>query len=267
VSEEAGRALRSDGRWPLTIAASLFLLACSGLALFRPTLFGPLGGAIAALGPFVLAVGLLPLVGALAAWSRSAGRSGDAAAGSFGPRTALLAFIASETAFFAALFAAYLQFAIYPELAGFGSWPPAPMRPDDPWGGPLLNTLILVASGACVAAAHDWLLRGRRQRAAIALLVAVALGVVFVAFQLREFSLASQGFRDGVYPSIFFLATGFHGLHVVIGIVLLSITAWRVLKAEAVGDVGFIATAASWYWHFVDAVWLLLFAVFYAWAG
>ncbi|MER8440122.1 cytochrome c oxidase subunit 3 [Mesorhizobium sp. M1312] len=258
----------TDGRWPVATAVSLFLLACAGLALFHPSLFGTLAGSIAALGPLVIAVGLLPLFIALTAWSRAT--SGERANGpqnTFGPRIAIIALIASEVAFFAALFAVYLRYAIYPEIAGFSSWPPTPMRPDDPWGGPLLNTVILVASGVCVAAAHDWLLKERWQLSAIGLTVAIALGGVFVGLQLREFSLASVGFRDGVYPSIFFLTTGFHGLHVVIGILLLSIAAYRVIRARSAGGAGFITTAASWYWHFVDAVWLVLFAVFYAWAS
>jgi len=179
----------------------------------------------------------------------------------------MLTFILSEVAFFAALFAAYLQFAIFPGIAGLGSWPPFAMRPADPWGGPLLNTLILLTSGACVAAAHEWLLREKWQRTAIALAIAILLGIVFVGLQIREFSLATQDFRDGVYPSIFFMTTGFHGLHVMIGAVLLSIYLRRVLSSRSADEVGFIATAASWYWHFVDAVWLLLFAIFYAWAG
>jgi len=262
VSERTGELRRTDGRWPVAIAASLFLVALSGLALFHPSLLG-----LTALGPFVIAIGLVPLFIALTGWWRAAsGNSADDPSDA-GARTALLAFIASEVAFFAALFAAYLQYAIYPEMAGFSAWPPMPMRPDDPWGGPLLNTMILVGSGFCVAAAHDWLLKERWQLSAIGLAVAIALGVVFVGLQLREFSLASQGFRDGVYPSIFFLATGFHGLHVTIGITLLAIAATRVTRAKSAGGAGFITTAASWYWHFVDAVWLLLFAVFYAWAG
>jgi cytochrome c oxidase subunit 3 len=268
VSNTVTETDRTDGRWPVAIAVSLFLLACCGLALFHPSLFGPLAGSVAALGPLVIAVGLLPLFIALAAWSRAtSGEHADAPQNTFGPRIAILALIASEVAFFAALFAAYLQYAIYPEVAGFSSWPPRPMRPDDPWGGPLLNTAILIASGACVAAAHDWLLKERWQLSATGFAVAIALGGVFVGLQLREFSLASVGFSDGVYPSIFFLATGFHGLHILIGIVLLSIAAYRVIRARSAGGAGFITTAASWYWHFVDAVWLLLFAVFYAWAN
>ena len=261
---EVGR----DGRWPVAVAVSLFLLACAGLALFHPSLFGPLAGGIAILGPLVIVAGLLPLSIALTAWSRATSREhATGAQNTFGLRAAILALIASEVAFFAALFAAYLQYAIYPEIAGFNSWPPTPMRPDDPWGGPLLNTVILIASGVCVAAAHDWLLKERWQLSGIGLTAAIALGLVFVGLQLREFSLASEGFRDGVYPSIFFLATGFHGLHVVIGILLLSIAAFRVIRARSASGAGFTTTAASWYWHFVDAVWLLLFAVFYAWAS
>jgi len=258
-----------DGRRPVTIAASLFLLACSGLALFHPAMFGVLAGGISFLGPFILLVGLLPLVVSLAAWLRTARGRGVADDGErlVGRQIAMLGFIVSEVAFFAVFFVVYLQYAIFPEAAGFGSWPPVAMRPADPWGGPLLNTAILLASGACVAASHDWLLKGRWQLSAAGLAIAIALGVLFIGLQLREFGLARLGFADGIYASIFFLTTGFHGLHVIIGAVLLSICLYRVIQARSAEGVGFVATAASWYWHFVDAVWLLLFAVFYAWAG
>jgi len=261
-------ATQTSGRWPVAIAASLFLLAWSGLALVHPPLFGPLAGGIAAIGPLILLIGLLPLFASLLWWLGSIRDRGTGdQAPVFGGQTALLAFIVSEVAFFAALFAAYLQFAIFPGIAGLNAWPPVAMRPADPWGGPLLNTAILLASGACVAFAHDALMKNRRQHTAVGLAIAIALGVVFVGLQIREFSLATQGFRDGVYPSIFFLTTGFHGLHVMIGAVLLSIYLWRVTRSRSAEPVGIVATAASWYWHFVDAVWLMLFAVFYAWAG
>ena len=261
--------LHIDGRRPLAIAVSLFLLACSGIALFHPSLFGSLAGSLSTLGPLVLLVGLLPLIVSLAAWLRSAqGRDiADSSGRVVGRQIAMLAFIASEVAFFAAFFAVYLQYAIFPQVAGFGTWPPVSMRPADPWGGPLLNTVILLVSGVCVAASHDWLLKDRWQRSAVGLTIAIMLGIVFIGLQLREFGLAHQGFRDGIYPSIFFLTTGFHGLHVIIGAMLLSIYLYRVIQARSADGVGFIATAASWYSHFVDAVGLLLFAVFYAWAG
>ena len=92
-------------------------------------------------------------------------------------------------------------------------------------------------------------------------------GSFSLVFSFESSVSPSRAFRDGIYPSIFFLTTGFHGLHVIIGTVLLSIYLYRVIQARSADGVGFIATAASWYWHFVDAVWLLLFAVFYAWAG
>ncbi|MGE0279883.1 MAG: cytochrome c oxidase subunit 3 [Rhizobiaceae bacterium] len=266
MSEQTSELRHTDGRWPVAIAASLFLLACAGLALFHPSLFGPLAGNLNSLGVYVIAIGLAPLFIALAAWWRHSYEPTDGR-NDTGARIAMLAFIASEIAFFAALFAAYLQYAVHPETAGFSAWPPVPMRPDEPWGGPLLNTVILVASGGCVAAAHDWLLKARWQISTLSLAVAIALGLVFIGLQMREFSLASLGFRDGVYPSIFFLATGFHGLHVMIGIVLLAVAASRVMRAKSASSAGFITTVASWYWHFVDAVWLLLFAVFYAWVG
>jgi cytochrome c oxidase subunit 3 len=99
------------------------------------------------------------------------------------------------------------------------------------------------------------------------LAVAIALGLAFLGLQAREFLLATFGYRDGVYPSVFFLATGFHGLHVLIGVCLLAVCLARVLANALAAPGSFGFDAAVWYWHFVDAVWLLLFAVFYAWGG
>jgi heme/copper-type cytochrome/quinol oxidase subunit 3 len=258
----------ADGRWPVATAASLFILAVCGLALFHPRLFG--GSAariIESLGLTTLFFGLLPFLAALGAWYLATPTTSPAATERRRARMAMFAFIASEAMFFAGFFAVYLRFALDPGAAGLTSWPPAAMRPPDPWGGPLLNTAILLASGAAVAMSHGSLLRRRRATAIACLAVAVLLGLAFLGLQLREFRLATQNFDDGVYPSIFFLATGFHGLHVAIGTALLSTCLLSLLRVEHAGDGGFLFDASAWYWHFVDAVWLFLFAVFYAWAG
>ena len=255
-----------DGRWPLLLAGSLLLLAGSAVAVFHPSLFDLPGNGFGGGGrlPFLL-VGLVPFLVVLLAWYRSA--ASEAGGGPLAAaRVAMLAFILSEVMFFAAFFAAYLQFAIFPGIAGLVAWPPADMRPPDPWGGPLLNTAILLTSGAAVALAHSSLLTDRRVVAALGFAAAILLGIVFLALQIREFTLATQSFDDGVYPSIFFLATGFHGLHVLIGVCLLTLCLIRVARSDDAPS-GFVFDAAAWYWHFVDAVWLLLFAVFYAWAG
>lgn len=252
-----------QGRWPAAIAASMFLLALSALGLFHPELFGFAGRMMRSAGPVVLLIGLVPLAVALGGWLRSAPAAGSEK--SVG-RIAMIAFIATESMFFAAFFAFYLRFAVDPAAASLISWPPANMRPEDPWGGPLLNTAILLASGAAVAVAHDAYLGGRRKIALAGLALAVLLGVGFLGLQVREFLLAQFGFGDGVYASIFFLATGFHGLHVAIGATLLAICLARIAGGPPQGQNG-LFEASAWYWHFVDVVWLLLFAVFYAWGG
>ena len=269
MTDQASIAAGQENRraWPVAIAGCLFLLAGSGLALFHPEFFGrSIGRVVGAAGPWIVLVGVIPLLAAIAGWSASSlgdrHRSNRSAA-----RVAMFAFIASEAMFFAAFFAAYLSFAVDPGIAGLTAWPPAAMRPDDPWGGPLLNTGLLLASGAAVAFAHGSLLKELRPGAIAGLVTAVLLGLAFLVLQLREFQLANQAFGDGVYPSIFFLATGFHGLHVLIGATLLSICLLRVLRSEPASGGFFLFDASAWYWHFVDAVWLLLFAVFYAWAN
>ena len=257
--------------FPIAVAASVFLLAVGGLAFMRPDELGPAAQtAFGAIGPAALLVGLVPLVAAALWWTRRAiaGQAEpDAARSLRAERVGMVLFLVSEAAFFAALFAAYLHFALDPGIAGLSAWPPAAIRPVDPWGGPLLNTAILLASGVAAAAAHDRFLRGGRRWAALGLAVAIALGLAFLGLQAREFLLATFGYRDGVYPSVFFLATGFHGLHVLIGVCLLAVCLARLLTPAFAPRGSFGFDAAVWYWHFVDAVWLLLFAVFYAWGG
>ena len=258
----------NGGAWPVAIAVSLFLLAGSGVVLFHPDVFGhAVGSVVGTIGLWALLPGLALLLVAIAAWSVSASSARGESDRRPAARIAMFAFIASEAMFFAGFFAAYLSFAINPEIAGLTTWPPAAMRPVDPWGGPLLNTLLLLASGAAVAFAHGSFLKDRRTETIGGLAIAVLLGLAFLALQLREFRLANQAFDDGVYPSIFFLATGFHGLHVLIGATLLTICLVRILRGERASDGRFMFDGSAWYWHFVDAVWLLLFAIFYAWAG
>ena len=180
-----------------------------------------------------------------------------------GLRYGMLLFIASEVMFFAAWFWSFFKHAIYP--AG-GVWPPAGIETFDPWHLPLINTLILLTSGATVTWAHHALLENDRKGLINGLALTVALGAIFTVFQAYEYSHAHFGFSGNIYGANFFMATGFHGLHVIIGTVFLGVCLMRALKGQFTAEkhVGF--EAAAWYWHFVDVVWLFLFAGIYIWA-
>jgi cytochrome c oxidase subunit 3 len=179
-----------------------------------------------------------------------------------GLRYGMLLFIASEVMFFAAWFWSFFKHAIYPMD---GAWPPAGIETFNPWHLPLINTLILLTSGATVTWAHHALLEGDRKGLINGLILTVSLGALFTVFQLYEYSHAHFSFSGNIYGANFFMATGFHGLHVFIGTVFLGVCLLRALRGHFSADKHIGFEAAAWYWHFVDVVWLFLFAGIYIW--
>ena len=187
-----------------------------------------------------------------------------------GLRYGFIMFIMSEIMFFAAWFWSFFKHAMYPmgpqSPAIDGQFPPAGIETFDPWHLPLINTLILLCSGAAATWAHHALVHeDNREDVKSGLILAVLLGVVFTVFQAYEYYHAAFGLAGNIYGANFFMATGFHGLHVVIGTIFLFICYLRVRKGHFTAErhVGF--EAAAWYWHFVDVVWLFLFAAVYVW--
>jgi len=190
-----------------------------------------------------------------------------------GLRYGFILFIMSEVMFFAAWFWSFFKHALYPmgaEEPGYGDgvWPPVGIETFDPWHLPLINTLILLCSGAAATWAHHALVHdNNRKDMKWGLIAAIALGVLFTFFQVYEYSHAAFGFSGNIYGANFFMATGFHGFHVVIGTIFLTICLLRLQAGHFTPDdhIGF--EAAAWYWHFVDVVWLFLFASIYVWGG
>jgi cytochrome c oxidase subunit III len=184
-----------------------------------------------------------------------------------GLRYGMALFIASEVMFFVAFFWAYFASAFYPtEATGF-QWPPVGIHTVDPWELPLMMTLVLLLSGTTVTWAHHAIIEGRIAEASRALGITVGLGVIFTCIQLFEYAHASYGFTDGIFPSTFFMATGFHGFHVLIGTIFLAVCWRRTVKGDFTPDSHFGFEAAAWYWHFVDVVWLFLFMAVYVWGA
>jgi cytochrome c oxidase subunit III len=144
-----------------------------------------------------------------------------------------------------------------------GKWPPAGVEVLDPFVFPLLNTLILLLSGTTVTWAHHALLEGNNKDVIRGLACTVALGLLFSICQAYEYSHAAFGLKDGKYAATFYLATGFHGLHVMIGTAFLAVMLVRAKRGtlSTKGHLGF--EFAAWYWHFVDVVWLFLFVGIY----
>lgn len=209
-------------------------------------------------------------------------------------RIAMMVFISSEVAFFLAFFGAlfFMRVIAIPELAGFDQnftmykgftaiWPSAgpggvvlghEFRPPqftamEAWGLPAINTLILLSSGATVTWAHWGLLKSDRRQLVIGLFLTVTLGVSFLACQAFEYHHAytEMGLTlgTGAYGATFFMLTGFHGFHVMLGTIMLIVVLLRSIRGHFTADHHFAFEGVAWYWHFVDVVWLLLFVLVY----
>lgn len=184
-------------------------------------------------------------------------------------RYGMALFIASEVMFFVAWFWAYFSNAFYPsqvEAVG-GVWPPQGIETFDPWHLPFFNTLVLLLSGTTVTWAHHALLHNDRKGLNQGLALTVGLGLFFSALQAFEYSHATFGFKDGIYASVFYMATGFHGAHVVIGTIFLLVCLLRARAGHFTAQKHFGFESAAWYWHFVDVVWLFLFFFIYWWGA
>ena len=188
-----------------------------------------------------------------------------------GLRYGMTLFIASEVMFFVGFFWAYFHFALYPQhVLGTATpaWPPVGVHTFNPFQLPLMNTLLLLLSGTTVTWAHHSLIHGDRKHLIMGLGLTVLLGLTFTTFQALEYSEAPFKFiGGGVYPSTFFLATGFHGFHVMVGTAFLIVCWFRAKGGAFTPERHFGFEAAAWYWHFVDVVWLFLFVTIYLWGA
>ena len=176
-------------------------------------------------------------------------------------------FIASEVMFFVAWFWAYFDASLFPSEFVGNVWPPKDIETFDPWDIPLINTLVLLLSGTTVTWAHHSLLEDDRKGFIQGLSLTVFLGACFTALQIYEYHHATFSFSGHIYGATFYMATGFHGFHVIVGTIFLAVCLWRGKLGHFNKDHHFGFEAAAWYWHFVDVVWLFLFAAIYIWGS
>jgi cytochrome c oxidase subunit 3 len=218
--------------------------------------------------PWLLPIGFLLILLTMFLWFRDVVREGTfqgyhTPIVQLGLRYGMVLFIASEVMFFAAFFWAYFDASLFPKEAVGFTWPPANIRPFNPFELPLLNTLILLTSGVTVTWAHHALREGDRAGMLHGLGLTILLGITFTCVQAYEYAHAAFGFRQGIYPTTFFMATGFHGFHVIVGTIFLTVCWLRGNRGDFKPDHHFGFEAAAWYWHFVDVVWLFLFICIY----
>ncbi len=250
--------------WPLIGSASAFVMLFGAVLWMHDS------------GPWIFLAGFVGVLYTMFGWWSEViaeSRVGDhTPVVQIGLKYGFILFIMSEVMFFLAWFWSFFKHALYPmgpnSPAVDGVWPPAGIETFDPWHLPLINTLILLCSGAAVTWAHHALVHeNNREDMKWGLIIGIALGVLFTVFQAYEYSHAAFGFSGNIYGANFFMATGFHGMHVIIGTIFLFVCLLRLMRGDFTPDkhVGF--EAAAWYWHFVDVVWLFLFASIYIWGG
>jgi len=184
-----------------------------------------------------------------------------------GLKMGIILFITSEVIFFVSFFWTYFHRGIRPNIEMGQIWPPNSIEAFNPINIPLLNTIILLSSGVSITWSHHEILKNNFKKANISLILTVILGIYFSFLQGIEYQEAEFSISDSVYGSTFFIATGFHGLHVIVGTSFLLTCLIRNLKKEIsyIHLVGF--EAAAWYWHFVDVVWLFLYIRIYWWGS
>lgn len=179
----------------------------------------------------------------------------------------IILFIISEVFFFLSFFWAFFHRSLSPNIEIGAYWPPTRIIPFNPFQIPLLNTIILITSGITVTWAHHALIENNYIQITQGLFLTVILGIYFTILQAYEYFEASFAISDRIYGSTFFIATGFHGLHVIIGTIFLLICLIRHLKFHFSINHHFGFEAAAWYWHFVDVVWLFLYISIYWWGN
>ncbi len=258
--------------WPLIGSISAFLMASGFVTWWKDIHIAGMD-----IGAFIFGAGIIGVLYTMIAWwsdvVREANSGFHTRVVQLHHRYGMIMFIASEVMFFAAWFWAYFDAALYandPQLysrveALGGVWPPKGIETFDPWHLPLLNTLILLTSGTTVTWAHHALLHNDRQGLKMGLWLTVILGVLFTSLQAYEYSHAAFGFSGSIYGATFFMATGFHGAHVIIGTIFLAVCLLRAYKGHFTPQQHLGFEFAAWYWHFVDVVWLFLFAAIYVW--
>lgn len=182
-------------------------------------------------------------------------------------RVSMLLFILSEVFFFVSFFWAFYDASLAPSIELGMVWPPKGILPLSVYSVPLLNTVILLTRGITVTWAHHSLINNFFYKSFISLLFTIILGIYFLYIQYLEYSEAQFAISDGVYGRTFFIATGFHGMHVIVGTIFLTYSFFNLLTSKLLFNHHFSFEAAAWYWHFVDVVWLILFISIYWWGS
>lgn len=249
--------------WPLLTSFALLILTTSAV-LYINGYTSPLGGS----GILLLIIGLVSTIGAMCLWFRDVVTEGTY----LGDHTRLvqkgislgvILFIISEVFFFLSVFWAVFHSSLSPAIELGSQWPPIGITTINAYELPLLNTALLLTSGATITYGHHCILNGQRLGALVGLATTIVLALIFTICQGIEYSNAEFSIADGVYGSTFYFSTGFHGLHVLIGTLYIAVALYRLYAYHLTVHHHQGLEGAILYWHFVDVVWLLLYITVY----
>ena len=255
--------------WPFLASIGALIMAIGGVAwmqYLKGNEFHLFGVNIAT--PWLFFIGLLIVLYVMFSWwsdtIKEAHEGHHTRVVSLHLRYGMIMFIASEVMFFVAWFWAFFDGALFPKMIeGVSQWPPKGIEVLNPFSFPMLNTFILLCSGTTVTWAHHALLHGDREGLKKGLICTILLGLLFTSIQGWEYYHAPFAFKGSIYGATFFMATGFHGFHVIVGTIFLIVCLFRAIAGQFTPTRHFGFEAAAWYWHFVDVVWLFLFAFIY----
>lgn len=247
--------------WPFFLSCSLFLTAAGAARWFHYQEFG-----------FSLLLGVLITIFNLILWWRDVIREGTFEGHHTkivqkGLRIGFILFILSEVMFFFSFFWAFFNSSLAPGIEIGCIWPPLLIEVFNPLEIPLLNTLILVLSGVTITWVHYALILGVRYDCILGFCLTLFLGFLFTGFQVMEYIEAPFSISDSVYGTTFFMLTGFHGLHVLVGATFITVCFIRYIFHHFTRKHHLGFEFAAWYWHFVDVVWLFLYLILYCWGG
>jgi len=247
--------------WPIFAGFSAFIL-CNGTVAFFYNMEH---------GGFFSLFGLFSLIFTTIFWWRDVVREGNEGHHTYvvqsNLRYGMILFIISEIMFFFAFFWAYFHSSLAPTIELGSIWPPEAIHPFNPWDIPFINTLILLLSGVTITWAHYAMIHGLKDEAIQTIMGTIGLAIIFTCCQMWEYEEPGFNISDGIYGSTFYLATGFHGIHVIIGTIFIIISLFRIYFDHYTITHHFGFEAAAWYWHFVDVVWLFLFISIYYWGS
>ena len=255
--------LVSPSPWPLNTSLSLYIIA-TGAALSMHSFHNEY---------YLVYLALFLVIASMSFWFRDVITEGTfigdhTLAVQKGLNLGIILFIVSEALFFMAIFWAFFHSALTPTVELGAQWPPLGIEPINPFELPLLNTVILLSSGATITYAHHSLIQGGssgRNGSIYGSIFTVLLAIIFTIFQYIEYSVSSFTISDGAFGTCFFFGTGFHGLHVIIGTIFLAVGLWRMLAYHYTENHHLGLESGILYWHFVDVVWIFLFISVYYW--